>query len=130
MVLRHKLVFSVGEVDRYDGQIVCVEFPHQPFQRHGVPYNNALIGCTDMLDGLLHVVVGFNLLSPSFVLDQVVTETALMDDDGVARQTLTRLNVDDTVLRHDDTVCEQLYDASSIGRIATREVGIHSQHQV
>ena len=88
MILRHELVFAIGQVDGLYDQVVCMVLPHQPLQRHGVPHDDTVVIRADSLDGLLHVLVGDNLFRPSVVIDQVMAETAFMHDDGIARETL------------------------------------------
>ena len=129
-VLRHELILAVGEVDGYDGEVVGMELAHEPFQRHRVPHDDAIVGGAYVLDGFLHVVVGHNLLGPSIVPEQVVTEAAFMHDDGMRRQGLARLYPHEPLLGHDDAVGEQLHDAPAVRGVAAREVGIHAQHEV
>ena len=90
VVLRHELVFAIRQIDRLDGQVVGMVFPHQPLERHGVPDDDSLVVGTHFLDGLLHVVVGNDLLGPVIIINKVVAEAAFVYDDRIARQTLAR----------------------------------------
>ena len=69
VILRHELVFAIGQVDGLYDQVVCMVLPHQPLQRHGVPHDDTVVIRADSLDGLLHVLVGDNLFRPTVVID-------------------------------------------------------------
>ena len=105
-------------------------FLHEPFQRHGVPHDDTIIECADFLDGFLHVIERLNLFRPLVFLDEIVTETAFMHDDGVAGKASDILNFYGFVGGGDDAMGEELYNVVAEDGVAMSELGVHSEHEV
>ena len=79
LVVSKELILTIWEVERYYFQIVSVIFSHQPLQRHRVPKYYTIILCTNVLYGLLHVVVRNYLLGPTVFHQFVVAEALIVN---------------------------------------------------
>ena len=99
-VTRHELILAIGHVDRHQCQFVSPVFPHEPFQRHRVPKDDAVILVCDILNSALHVVIGHNLLGPTLFLEVVMTEAAAMYDDTVVLEVFLLTDMDRQALRY------------------------------
>ena len=91
-VVGHEPVFAVGHVYGLYLQVVGMELVELPFQRHRVPYDDALALGAHLQHGLFHVVIGDGVLFPALFLHQVVTVTAFVHDDAVSCQVVERLD--------------------------------------
>ena len=82
------------------------------------------------MEGVLHVVIGYDLLRPSLFHEVVMTETAAMHDDAVVLQVFLLTDMDGFVLGGQDTVRKQLHDVLAVETVLTGVFRIHTQHQV
>ena len=84
----------------------------------------------DILHSILHVVIGYGILSPSPLLHEMVAETAVMHDDALCGEVVDALDEHWLVLAMDDAMGEYLDDATAILCILIMEVCVHAAHQV
>ena len=130
VVTRHELILAIGHVDRHQCQFVSLVFPHEPFQRHRVPEDDTVVLVDDLMEGALHIVIGYDLLRPGLFHEVVMTETAAMHDDAVVLQVFLLTDMDGLVFGGQDTVRKQLHDVLAVETVLTGVFRIHSQHQV
>ena len=129
-VVRHELIKAVRHVDRRYLQVVGVELVHEPLQRQRVPRHLPFLTHADHLYGLLHVVIGMGIGSPSAVNHEVMAEGILVNDDAVATQVVLGLHGHRAVLGSNYTVGEQLNGLFAVACILIVIGCIHAKHQV
>ena len=130
VVVGKEFILTIGQVDGVQLEVGGLELLHEPFQRHGVPDDDTVILCTDLLDGFLHVVIAHHIISPTVLLDKVMTEAALVHDDGMPAHVGLLTDLEVLARRGHHTMGEELYDGLSVRGIVPCEAGIHSEHQV
>ena len=126
VVVGKELILTIGQVDGVQLEVGGLKLLHEPFQRHGVPDDDTVILGTHLLNGLLHVVKAHHIIGPAVFLDQVMTETTLMHNDGMTAHVGLLTNLEVLTLGRHHTMGKELHNGLPIRGIVPRKTGIHA----
>ena len=84
----------------------------------------------NILQGFLHIVIGYGVFPPSPFFHEMVAETASMNDDSVFGEVVDTFDEYRLVFTVDDAVGEYLDDTFAILCIFVMEICVHTAHQV